>query len=313
MENKTEEVNFVSEEINFRNVNDFLLFWKIRCKAFTPWYGHMQDDLPDCLRDKKGKWLPMLRFNAKAACFPEFYRQISTESGDVCGTLQMTPAYWGGEVNGLNNLEYYDEWHDLSKVDLIKVVFSYVLFHKLLKSKNIFNKFVMSVRAKKLKKCNTTILTAMFVNNEFRGQRIPTRLIEAAKQQTKQLGFKSLISPFRPSQYGEYKEKNNIKHSHKAFEEYSYSTNEEGFPVDAWLRALTKNGMSILRPEVRSFSVSKSIQCFELFKTLHKANDWYEDGVDIWECGETQTWYLNRNRNEAYSIEPNVWGQIPLD
>ena len=71
--------------------------------------------------------------------------------------------------------------------------------------------------------------------------------------------------------------------------------------------------MKILKPEVRSFTVAESVNCFESFKALHRPQDWYEDGADIWECGETQTWYLDKHKDEVYSIEPNVWGRITLE
>lgn len=308
MENQTEE--FHISGLQFKNIKEFVKFWKVTAKAFSVWYGHMQSDLPDCLRDDKGTWFPMMRLNAAAACFPEFFREMRSANGEVVGTLQMTPIYWGGDPAALNNLEFYDQWHKYSRKDRWILLFSYLLFIKILHSESLFKFALKSFRNKMLSNCNTIVLTVMLISGDHRGQRLPSRLIASAKEQVKSLNFDYLISPFRPSEYGKHKVENNIKHSSEAFKEYCYETNDEGFPKDAWLRALTKNGMKILRPEVRSFCVSKPISCFEKFKKLHKPDEWYESGKDIWECGETQTWYVDRNRNRAYSIEPNVWGQI---
>jgi GNAT superfamily N-acetyltransferase len=308
--NNTENTEYHVSNIAFKGIHDFKNFWRLRREAFTAWYGHMQDDYPGCLRDKKNSRWAVVRFNAKSACFPELFRQIQDSSGSVAGYLQMTPAYWGGDADALNNLEYYDAWHDFSRMEILKIIFAYLVFYRRPGLKKYFDIMVKKIRENNLRNCNTIILTAMVIENNYRGQRIPSRLIASAKEQAKALGFKYVISPFRPSQYGKYKKENNIKHNDVVFAEYCYKKNEEGYPVDAWLRALTKNGMKMLKPVPNSFQCARSIECFELFKKAHKTDDWYQSGEDIWECGETQTWYIDRHQNIAVSIEPNLWGQI---
>lgn len=306
----TDDARYSVGNIAFRGTREFQNFWRLRREAFTAWYGHMQDDYPDCLRDKKRTWLARIRFNAKSACFPELFREIHDPSGAVAGYLQMTPTYWGGDADALNNLEYYDAWHDFSKEELLRINLAYLLFYRFAGTRKLFLNLVQPVRDNKLRNCNTIILTAMVIEDSYRGQRIPSRLIESAKEQAHGLNFNYVISPFRPSQYGKYKKENNIKHNDTVFAEYCYKKNEEGYPVDAWLRALTKNGMRMLKPVPNSFQCARSMTCFEKFKKVHKPDDWYQPGPDIWECGETQTWYVDRHRNTAVSIEPNLWGQL---
>ena len=310
MVQENSDQSFTSGEIHFESDSQFREFWKLRSNAFSAWYGHMRDDFPTCLRDRKSVRLGRLRFNAKAACFPEVFRQIKDASGEVCGYLQMTPAYWGGDAGALNNLEYYDRWHDFKRLELFTVMFAYLVGKHLFNANRLFQRLVKPVREAKYRRCNTIILTAMFIDDRHRGQRIPSRLITSAKEQLEQLKFEYLISPFRPSEYGKYKLQNGLQHSSDNFKSYCYSENNEGYPADAWLRALVKNGMKMLKPEPRSFCVQHSLECFEAFTSLHKPDAWYQSATDVWECGETQTWYVDRGNDTAYSIEPNMWGQL---
>lgn len=310
MEQSNSAGEFICSEIHFGSNRQFRDFWDLRSNAFTAWYGHMRKDYPPCLKYKGSALLARLRFNAKAACFPEIFRQIKNGSGEVCGYLQMTPSYWGGDANALNNLEYYDQWHEFTRGEIFTALFGYLILKRMFKANGLFKRLVQSLREAKFKHCNTIILTAMFIDNRHKGQRIPSRLIASAKEQLTQLDFKYLISPFRPSEYGKYKLENGFQHNNETFRTYCYSENEEGFPVDAWLRALTKNGMKMLKPEPRSFCVINSLECFEAFKKIHKPDAWYKNGTDVWECGETQTWYADRQHNTVYSIEPNMWGQL---
>ena len=300
-----DDQEYITGPLHFRDQAEFEGFWKLKQAAWTEWYASPQSNPRAILQ----RWL----YNGKALCFSEFYREIRTEAGTIAGYLFATPAFWDGKVESLKSLDYYDSWHNYkSKYYMLAFGAASIIFQSL-KLNRLFRYLLTSFREKKLKGKNTVVLTALFVDSAFRGQKIPTRLFQSIKVEVRKLGYQWLISPFRPSEYGRYKLESGLLHSQETFTDYCYRKREDGLPVDGWLRALTRNRMVMLKPEVESFSVTRPLDRFDEFRKKHKPNQWYQPAPDVWECGETQTWYVDEEKGEVRSVEPDLWGMIPVE
>ena len=296
---------YITGPLHFRDQKEFADFWKMKQAAWTEWYASSQSRCRAVLE--------RVLYNGKALCFPEFFREIRTESGAVAGYLFATPAFWDGKVESLRPLDYYDSWHNYKNKYSMFAFGAASIFFQSLKLNRLFRFLLASFREKKLRGKNTVVLTALFVVSDSRGQKIPTRLFQSIKTEVKKLGYQWLISPFRPSGYGRYKRESGLQHSRETFADYCYRKREDGFPVDGWLRALTRNGMIMLKPEVNSFSISRSLSRFSEFQKRHKPGQWYQPAPGVWECGETQTWYVDEEKGVACSVEPDLWGMIPVE
>lgn len=296
---------YIAGPLHFKDQTEFVYFWKMKQAAWTEWYASSQSRCRAILE--------RVLYNGKALCFPEFFREIRTETGEVAGYIFSTPAFWDGKVENLRTLDYYDSWHNYKNKYYMVAFGAASIFFQSLKLNRLFRFLLTSFRKKKLKDKNTVVLTALFAGSEFRGQNIPTRLFKSIKDEVKKLGYQWLISPFRPSQYGRYKRKSELLHNPDVFADYCYKKREDGLPVDGWLRSLTRNGMVMLKPEVNSFSLSKPLSRFREFKSCHKPGQWYKPAPGVWECGETQTWYVDDEKEVVCSMEPDLWGMIPVE
>ena len=78
------------------------------------------------------------------------------------------------------------------------------------------------------------------------------------------------------------------------------------------MRTVFRQGAEFVRIEPRSFRVARSIARFEEFRARFKPESWYSPTPDVWECGETPTWYVDRCKGAVVSVEPNIWGVIQV-
>jgi hypothetical protein len=159
---------------------------------------------------------------------------------------------------------------------------------------------------------NAVFLIAITVDPDYRKQNLPRYLIDAATQAARRLGCDYVAAPFRPTAYGAYKAERRLAHSDQLFIEYCQRTNAEGLPLDPWLRAVVRLGARLLKPVPRSLVIKGPLAKFERLRSSFRAADWYSPATDVWECGETCTWYVDRARRLASSVEPNLWGVVDL-
>ena len=73
-----------------------------------------------------------------------------------------------------------------------------------------------------------------------------------------------------------------------------------------------RQGARLVRPVPRSLAIKGSLAKFDRVRRSFRPNDWYSPAPDVWECGETCTWYVDRARKLAISVESNCWGIIDL-
>jgi GNAT superfamily N-acetyltransferase len=218
------------------------------------------------------------------------------------GYLFSTPAFWSGDPGELQTYDYHVK--NLYRRPLFKLS-SVCCFGPL---RALETKF----RRTYLRGSNCIVLLAMLVQPDYRGRQIATRFIQFLKDVAARHGYRSLLGPFRPSGYGRYKEQTRKAHSAELFHDYCYATGPEGFPIDPWLRTLVQNGMNVLRPELRSMQVTRNLRAFEILRKTYRPSRWYRTSEHTWECGQTPTWYTNPFNETVTSVEPNLWGVIPV-
>lgn len=155
-----------------------------------------------------------------------------------------------------------------------------------------------------LSKGNTLIIMCLTVHSAHQGKYLSAVLIDEIKILARKLKVKYIISPFRPSTYGLYKQ----EHSDPGFKTYCRMTREDGLPIDTWLRALIRNGMKPLTIRDDSLVVEVPIKKFQKFKSSYNPGFWKEISENVWECGEVGQWFV-KNKKAVYK-EPELFGRL---
>jgi GNAT superfamily N-acetyltransferase len=288
----------------FRNHQEYRRWFEIRSKGFSEWYVP-----PD-----PGWSLGNNRHvaNCKAALFPDFFHQLRTGDGAAVGYLATVPGYWSGSAESLQNLEYIDETLQLSQGKMLALTAFYVVCKEWLGLHGLFERIANKVRASRMSGANVVYLIAISVDPAYRKHKLPTLLLGAAKDAARKLGYDHVVAPFRPNAYGAYKAERRLTHSDALFQEYCAQTNADGLPLDPWLRTVVRQGARLLRPMARSLAIKGSLAKFDRLRKNFRPRDWYSPVADVWECGETCTWYVDRARRLAISAEANYWGVFDL-
>ncbi|MCV7078157.1 hypothetical protein [Mycobacterium szulgai] len=178
---------------------------------------------------------------------------------------------------------------------------------------------------------NTIVLMAISVRTDQRGQKLPARLIALLRDYAKRSGrIQHIISDFRPSDFSDYKQTT----AEYDFNNYVYHRRRDGLPWDRWLRSITRLGMEQLRVDYRAMVIPATTGQVDAYRAIHKPSQWYRvadtDAVrtlisqhqpeqdiqrvdEVWECGETGSWYLNTQTGRAVYVESNLWGRLPLE
>jgi hypothetical protein len=287
-----------------RDQEEYRHWHKIRLLGFTEWYVGGPE--------KSSRRFDRHAANAKARLFPEFFYQVRTREGRPVAYLATVPGYWSGENQSLQDLPYYEETLNFSKTKMRLLTWLYLITVEFLRIPRLFDALTARYRQQKLDGSNCIVLLAMTIDPEFQRLQIPTRLLSAVKSTARILGMKYVIGPFRPNAYGKYKAEQGVAHSNPLFEQYCSLKNDQDLPQDPWMRVVSRNGAQFVKLEYRSYRVSHSIEAFERLRRNFKPESWYSPAPDTWECGETPTWYVDYCKKTVLSVEPNIWGYIPV-
>lgn len=288
-----------------RDDHEFQLFQSLREASFTPWnFPPMSARSPLFGRDA---------LNAMATAFPECYLEGRTSEGRLVAFLSTLPAWWGGAPEALLDLDHHQDVLRPGNRRMRLLGAAMAASSHLPIARRVVGRLTRDWRQDRLRGCNTIMLTAIIIDPSVRGQQIPMQMFAGIRRSAAALGFRHIISPFRPSAYGDYKAARVAAHSPTLFHEYCSTRTAEGLPIDPWLRALTRNGVRLLHPEPRSMRQTGSLEAFERLRATFRPERWYSPATDVWECGLTPTWYVDQARREVISIEPNYWGVLPLE
>src|SRR3989344_7579303 len=150
---------------------------------------------------------------------------------------------------------------------------------------------------------NAVGMMSINVRPDYQGQGLTKTIIDTVKDKSQELGAKYVMGSFRPSQFGEYSQSD----PNASFKEYVDSKRPDDLPKDAWLRALARNGMKMLRIDDAAMVVPDvSIEQFDEYRRTYKPEKWKQIAPSVWRCGETGIW-LAGDKSATY-VESNVWG-----
>lgn len=240
-------------------------------------------DVSAIYRLEKACWAPWLRkpeqhIETIARNFPQTQLLLRNQRGDIAATVTTNRIYWDGNPTSLTT------WDTVAGGS---------------EGASDYTKMYTPDG-------NTLCLMSMNVDPTIQGAGLAPRLVEGMRDIAKGLGIGHLISSFRPSGYGDFK----LRHGPVPFAEYCAMTREDGEPLDPWLRSVSRLGMQPLRIEERSMVVEAPIDTFREYRETYRPYKWKEVDTDKWECGETGSWFVNGDH--AIYVEPNIWGEIPI-
>jgi GNAT superfamily N-acetyltransferase len=288
-----------------KDVAEYVHWREILARGFTDWYG---DQVPAAEVSAR-----RCEANARARLFPDFVHEVRTAEGKAVAYLNTVPGYWSGDRHGLHDLHHYMDALQLSPRQAVQLRRLYFLTIEVLGVPELFDALTRGLRERRLAGANCVVLVSMTIDPDYQKLQIPSMLIAAAKDAAQRRGMKYVLASFRPNAYGPYKAERRATHCERLFEEYCGLKDPRGLPRDPWMRTLARNGIEFLKTEPRSYRVTGSTEKFEALRQTFKPRDWYSPAPDIWECGETPTWYVDRFKKQVMSVEPNIWGFVAVD
>jgi hypothetical protein len=140
---------------------------------------------------------------------------------------------------------------------------------------------------------------AIVISPEAQSKRLSLPMIDAVKQNARNLGFPNIVGPLRPMLKSRY--------PLATIDDYIRWVNEDGEPFDPWLRTHLKRGAEILRTAPHSLTVKGSVAEWE---------EW--TGMKFPVSGQYVVPHalapieIDRERDEGVYYQPNVWIRHPL-
>lgn len=150
---------------------------------------------------------------------------------------------------------------------------------------------------------NTLVILVMNVSSAYKGKHIPSIFINQLRKMSQSMGFEYIVGPFRPSQYGEYK----TSTQELSFVDYCNMRREDGERVDAWLRAVERNG-GVFFGECKDAMNVGPIEINEVIDP-----DWIQVTPETYECMETGQWSTIPGTTLVRYTESNMWGGFGIE
>ncbi len=155
---------------------------------------------------------------------------------------------------------------------------------------------------------NTLIMMWINVSKDHQGSGYAKILTEEVLRLAKSSGIDNVIGAYRPNEYGKYKLAAELPVDFEAY--CKMVRKEDGLPVDAWLRNLTRNGMRPLKVDSNAFTIDVTIGQFEQYRSEYRPELWKMVSQNVWECGETGSWTINPAASTAAYSESKLWGIV---
>lgn len=176
---------------------------------------------------------------------------------------------------------------------------------------------------------NSVVMMSISIQPSTRGRGIAHELISMIRAVVRRLDVERLIAPCRPSRFGSHRRLTGLTD----FATYCELTRDDGWPIDPWLRALTRQGLAAMKIDPRAMVVPAShgdLADYQESSSLTWATVTDESLVRelitfhgvrgdlahvdrVLDCGETGWWFLDDTRGEAVYVEANIWGELPLE
>lgn len=249
-------------------------------------------------------WAPWLRFSAEdldaqASVFPAGQMFTRTEQGVLAVALSTNRISWDGRA------ESAPAWDTIAGESM-----TYAETYQ--------------------PDGNTLTLMSMNVNPVLKGRGYASSIFDSVRHLAETENIERIAADFRPSGFGSYKQAT----GKFDIDEYAKLTRDDGQPKDPWLRSVTRQGADIMRSHERAMVVEATAEDVDLWSQTYNSDRWWEvtdvhqkhqllrthkpyrdlERVDqVLECGETGTWYVDRENNKAVYVESNMWAEIPKE
>ena len=134
----------------------------------------------------------------------------------------------------------------------------------------------------------------IIIHPDYQGQGLSTPTIEAVRAVTKSKSLQSLIIPIRPNEKSKY--------PLITMDDYISWENEEGLPLDAWLRVHARLGGRIIKVCHESKTIRGTRAEWEAWTKMK-----FPQSGQYFIQGALNPMELSIEKNEGVYIEPNVW------
>ena len=153
-------------------------------------------------------------------------------------------------------------------------------------------------RAERVRPSTLSALAAL-VGIEQRGQGLSRVIIETMRGMAAQWKLDALVAPVRPMLKSAY--------PLTPMERYVRWTDDEGLPVDPWMRVHARMGAEVVRVIPRAMVIAGTVRAWEAWTQMR-----FPDSGPYVVPGALQPVGIDRERDEGRYEDPNVWMRHPL-
>jgi hypothetical protein len=148
-------------------------------------------------------------------------------------------------------------------------------------------------RAEQVRPTTLSALSAL-VGVKQRGQGLSRVIIETMRGMAAQWKLDAVVAPVRPTLKSAY--------PLTSMERYVEWTDEEGLPVDPWMRVHVRLGADVVRVIPRAMVIAGTVRQWEAWTDLR-----FPDSGSYVVPGALQPVVIDRERDEGRYEDPNVW------
>ena len=147
---------------------------------------------------------------------------------------------------------------------------------------------------------NVLCALAAMVAERFRGKGMSPVAVRAMLDLARAHGLRALLAPVRPA--------NKSRYPLAPMERYARWTNEDGLPLDAWLRVHARLGADMLGVIPRSLVIIGTVSDWERWTDMR-----FPDSGPYVVTGALQPVVIDRQADEGRYEDPNVWMRHAID
>jgi GNAT superfamily N-acetyltransferase len=147
---------------------------------------------------------------------------------------------------------------------------------------------------------NTLCALAAMVDARFRGQGMSRIAVRAMVDLARAHALSTLIAPVRPADKSAY--------PLASMERYVRWQNEDGLPMDRWIRVHARMGADILAVALRTLVITGRVADWERWTEMR-----FPDSGSYVVPGALQPVVIDRQADDGRYEDPNVWMRHPID
>ncbi|MET8306760.1 GNAT family N-acetyltransferase [Micromonospora sp. NPDC005173] len=141
---------------------------------------------------------------------------------------------------------------------------------------------------------NTVSALEICVRPEARGRGLSARMLDAMRENTRRLGYHTLVAPVRPSGKHEVPD--------EPMDRYAFRVRDDGLPVDPWLRTHVRAGGRIESVAPRSMTIPGTLQEWRRWTGLP-----FDRTGQVHVPGALVPVWCDVEHDHGVYVEPNVW------